>query len=248
MRSCSGFSLRARISKISSIDGPPSLSYLCVGDRPVAWQKSSCGNRAIQTPGAGTNGVRFTTVSSTPIQRRSKRLTMRAFCSPNMAISVSAVGSPNSFMSRAQSHSFSTESEKSPRKFPITPSGNLRMWVVGVAFFGRYQIPPIDKRAVFSCAPAIEIRKSSSASSVRGPRGGGALTARSACSTSVVERGSASMWFHPTGSRLRGKSCTAPTQSRPMASRRSNVPDDRSANRSRIRLRMSGLSGSKLSK
>jgi hypothetical protein len=46
----------------------------------------------------------------------------------------------------------------------IWPIGNLKIWVVGVVPSGRHQFPWCQRRAVFSCAPAMAIRKLSSVS------------------------------------------------------------------------------------
>lgn len=57
--------------------------------------------------------------------------------------------------------------------FGISPIGNLMMCVVGVIPFGMHQSLPILSSAVFSCAPATEMRKSFS--SLIMPRGISAL-------------------------------------------------------------------------
>ena len=64
---------------------------------------------------------------------RSKRSTTRTRCLPKVAISAFAVGRPNSLNSRRQSHSLSTEVEKSALRPPTSPIGSLKMCVVGVA-------------------------------------------------------------------------------------------------------------------
>ena len=67
-----------------------------------------------------------------------------------------------------------------------TPIGVLKMWLVGVMPRGLAQLPSILRYAVFSCAPAIEILKSSS-----GPWARGAMASprrSAAISSSVITR------------------------------------------------------------
>ena len=79
--------------------------------------------------------------AATPRQLRSKRVTTRAFVSPKLAISVGAISNPSADMIRAHSHC-SRPNRSCPRMLPTSPSGSLRIWVVGVAPCGRYHLPP----------------------------------------------------------------------------------------------------------
>src|SRR5438105_4730486 len=120
------------------------------------------------------------------------------------------------------------------------------MCVVGVAPRGRAHRPSCRSSAVFSCAPAIEIRNSSSACcpNTRAPD-----TALSiALSTAASSNGTLSMRSKPSGFWSSGRSWTAPTQSRPRAASRSNVSALSRENFSAMRLRMASLSGKRLSK
>ena len=49
------------------------------------------------------------------------------------------------------------------------PSGNFRIGIVGVAPSGRHHCPSCIRSAVFSCAPASEMRSASSSSSFPSP-------------------------------------------------------------------------------
>ncbi|MCY1225606.1 hypothetical protein D9M72_378050 [compost metagenome] len=130
---------------------------------------------------------------------------------------------------------------------PTNPIGSLKMWVVGVAPCGRHHWPSFSRRAVFSWAPAIEIRKSSSSSGTP-PGGGGATVARRICATSRSLRGCASTRWTPAGTVSSGRICRAPTQSRPICASKSKASVVLAWNRRAIRCRMVRLSGSRLSK
>ena len=65
-RSSSACSLFASTPRQSRIDGPPSLSYFRSGAMPSAWQRSSCGIRAIQVSGDGLKRALCSLPSGTP--------------------------------------------------------------------------------------------------------------------------------------------------------------------------------------
>ena len=131
-----------------SIPGPPSVLYLRCGGLPSAWQKSSCGRRNSQLPDGCI--------------RRSKRSTASTVWAPNLSMAVRGTGTPYSCRMFRHSHSFSTEVVKSALRWPTRPSGNFRMCVVGVSPMGRSHCPSCHRSAVFSWAPASEMRSSSS--------------------------------------------------------------------------------------
>ena len=115
---------------------------------PSAWQKSSCGRRNSQLPDGCI--------------RRSKRSTASTVWAPNLSMAVRGTGTPYSCRMFRHSHSFSTEVVKSALRWPTRPSGNFRMCVVGVAPMGCSHCPSCHRSAVFSWAPASEMRSSSS--------------------------------------------------------------------------------------
>ena len=116
--------------------GPPSAWYLRCQGVPVAWQKSSCMRRSQYLP--------------LECSARSKRSTMSTLFAPNSPISQLATGMPNAATMRAHSHSFSTEVRMSAWRLPTSPSGSLKMCVVGVEPMGRHQRAVVlEKRGLF---------------------------------------------------------------------------------------------------
>ena len=99
-------------------------------------------------------------------RRRSNRSTTSVLLAPHWAISQPATGSPNALANCAHSHSFSTEVDMSACRLPTRPIGSLKICVVGVAPCGLHHRPWCQVSAVFSCAPASEIRKLSSSLSL----------------------------------------------------------------------------------
>ena len=124
------------------------------------------------------------------------------------------------------------------------PIGSLRMWVVGVAPVGRYHRFRCHSKAVFSCAPASEIRNES----------GSCWPMAGAVAPAKISATPAGVSGSPVISRTDGagssslRSCKAPMQSRPISSSRSNAPVDAVWNRRWILSRICRLSGSRLSK
>ena len=124
--------------------------------------------------------------------------------------------------------------------------GSFRMWVVGVAPVGRCQDPSCQSRAVFSCAPAMLIRKCSAATGSRAfsldsELASSSATCRVLSRTPVIGNGF-------PGLASSGSNCRAPTQSRPIACSRSNGLVLSVRNRRWILSRIARLSGSRLSK
>ena len=145
-RSCSGLSLLMNRSSRSGSPGPSSLSYFLTEGTESAWQQSSCGRRR-RRPSF--------------VQSRSKRSTTSVFFSPNVSMRVLATGMPSMEMSRMQRCSFSTESDRST-PLASRPICGLRIWVVAVVPCGMRHSLFQYRRAVFSCAPASEMRNPSS--------------------------------------------------------------------------------------
>jgi len=218
----------SRRSRMDAMPGPPSASYFASGPTPQTWAKSSCGRRSSHLP--SEEGC------------RSKRGTTSTARSPKRAMSPSATGTPYAARIRAQSHSFSTLVVRSMPEGG-TPRGSLKMWVVGVAPVGRIHRPPDHRKAVFSCAPAIEMRKSSSS-----PCRPSTVTRSSACSTCTSVSGTPSIRSKPSGNSPSGRMARAPTQSRPISASRSWALVERAWKRACSRSRMRRLSGSRFSK
>lgn len=194
---------------MAMMPGPPSDSYFALDDVPVTWQKSSCGRRIIQDPSCAN--------------LRSKRSTTRTLVSPNCSISHFATLMPRASIMREHSHSFSTEPLISMLIPPIFPRGSLRMCVVGVDRSGTFHRPSWWRSAVFSWAPAREIRKESSTLSLPAPR---AVTPLRIASISASSTSRPSMLLIFEGAESSGKSWRAPTQSRPTSERRSKADKD----------------------
>jgi hypothetical protein len=167
--------------------------------------------------------------------------------SSNCRGSQSATGNPRADRIRAQSHSFSMEWLRSSFMFPTSPMGSLRICVVGVAPCGRHHWPSTFNKAVFSCAPAMEIRKSSSSREAAPAKAGGATVPRRMAATSCSSNGVASILPTSPGAVPSGRSCSAPTQSRPICVSSSKASVDRAPKRLAARARMSWLSGRRLS-
>jgi hypothetical protein len=229
---CASTELRSTPAK-SIMPGPPSASYFRCDGLPSAWQKSSCGRRSHQLPDE--------------CSLRSKRSTASTFCAPNRRMAVRGTGTPYACRMFRQSHSFSTEVVKSALRWPTRPSGSFRMCVVGVEPCGRTHWPSCHSRAVFSWAPAREMRSSSSGAVCAANRPGSTVCC-SSFSTSASLIGSPSMRSTCAGPSSSPSSWMAPTQSRPMACSRSKGCVVRVLKRLAMRSRIGRLSGSRLSK
>ena len=215
---------------ISTSPGPPSDWYLRCQGVPVAWRNP---------PASGAASICRSNAARDRSARRSAPC-----CAPNSPISQCATGMPNAATMRAHSHSFSTEVRMSAWPLPTSPSGSLKMCVVGVEPMGRHQRPLCLRNAVFSCAPAMEMRKSSCVAAGRSGRSDAGQLARDGRRRQRVRVDLADVGGCSSG----GSNCTAPTQSRPMAASRSNAPRDAAWKRSCRRRRIGSLSGSRLSK
>ncbi|KGW36671.1 hypothetical protein Y047_5125 [Burkholderia pseudomallei MSHR3016] len=132
-----------------------------------------------------------------------------------------ATGNPYAATIRAHSHSFSTDVRMSARRLPTSPSGSFRMCVVGVLPSGSSQRPRWRSSAVFSCAPAIDRRRSSSGACR--PACGADVTSRSRRAMSASASAWPRMRSMSSGASSGGSICSAPTQSRPSVASSANA-------------------------
>jgi hypothetical protein len=198
----------------------------------VAWQKSSNGRRAHQRSSS---------------QRRSTRSTTSTLCGPMASMRDAGSSKPKARSSCAHSHSFSSDVLIAGAPPGTAPSGNLRMWVLGVAPRGTHQRAPLRSNAVLGRAPPSATHGHGTSADDVEPSSG-ATQASSSSANSRSDNGSPSTRIGSPGSESGASSCTAPTQSRPTAASRSNVSALATPNAHCKRWRGSAAAGSRWSK